>query len=630
MASNGGPFAMEGIGKAAEGAGTNEPSASANSGRRLADGEAAAVFADLAVAAFRWDAASDRMTWSGNAAAVLDLAEDDLPETGRGFLRLLTADGAAARSAAVPPVGMPVGEVGRPAHYRVVYDLRGGGHVRRAGRIEEIGRWVADATGRALRSEGCLIARPDETAGDAPAAPVDPATGLLLRDALLSRLETTLRDLGRDRSGAAAFLVIAIDDLARINASFGYEVGDRIIATAARRIGRRMRQGDVLGHMSGHKFGAILMNCGESAVGHAAERFRDAVASEVIAGPEAEIEAVISIGAVIVPRHAGTAEAAAIRAEEALADAREAGDRRWAVYRPSPERNRERQRNLQAAEDIGRGLAEDRFLLAYQPVVDARSRAIVSYEALARLVRADGTVLSAGPLVATAERLGLVRRIDLKVLSLALADLTANPGLRLAVNASVETVTDPAWLGRLVDAVSAARSIAPRLTIEITETAAMRNVGEIIRLAEILRDLGCRIAIDDFGSGHTSFKALRAMEVDVVKIDGSFVRDITTNPDSAMFVRTLAALAAHFNIRTVAEWVQDEAAAEMLTAVGIDHLQGRHVGEPRLRLPPGRSAAGMVAEVGPDDYPAFRAVLEGPLAVEAEPAAPSAPVIPPS
>ncbi len=583
----------------------------------LAGGEVADVLSGLAIVTYRWDAETDRIRWSSNAAAVLDVPADDLPPTGRSLRRWIGADAAAARAGVLPPIGSP-GLGDRPPQFAVTYEI--GGAERGMRRIEEFGRWVAGPESSGPSAEGCLLVRPLPTDTPDLGVGTNPATGLLLRDCLLARLNADIRDLAADRQGASAFLVIAIDGLSRINASFGFEVGDRIIATVARRIARRMRQGDLIGHMSGHKFGAILRNCTESAVAHAAERFREAVAGEIIVTPEAQVEADISIGAVILPRHAGDAEMAAMRAEEALVAARAAGDPGYVVYQPSPERDLERRRNLQAAEDIVRGLAENRFVLAYQPVVSVASGEIVSYEALARLVRADGTVLSAGPLIETAERIGLVRRIDLRILKLALDDLAVNPGLRLSVNASVETLTDATWLGALVDAIGAQRAIAARLTVEITETAAMGNTAEMVRIAETLRDIGCRTAIDDFGSGHTSFKALKAMEVDWVKIDGSFVRDIADNPDSAMFVRTLAQLAGHFGIRTVAEWVQDGTAAAMLAEIGIDALQGRHCGEPKLRLTPSTeailNAAPLKPVVSPDGYRSFSDILDGPLAVE--------------
>lgn len=236
------------------------------------------------------------------------------------------------------------------------------------------------------------------------------------------------------------------------------------------------------------------------------------------------------------------------------------------------------------ADQIAWGLENDRFVLAYQPVVEAKTRRIRCYEALSRLVLADGLVISAGSLIETAERLGLVQRIDMRTLTLALHDLAENPDLCLAVNASVETLTSPAWFERLVEAVRADRSIAARLTVEITETAAMSDLSQMLRISQSLRDIGCRIAIDDFGVGQTSFKALRGLEVDWLKIDGSYITDITTNPDSLAFTRSLAGLAEHFGIRTVAEWVGDEATAELLAGLGVDALQGEVAGAPLLRV----------------------------------------------
>lgn len=581
------------------------------------------VLPRLGLGPFAWSARGDVVAWSPGARALLRLTPDaPLPPSLRAYKRLMTPEAVEARDSLFAPAALTDGSRHEGVPYSIICEFRGTDDDSATFRLREAGRWWPDTDGYPARIEACLFLAEDAEAGPTLSGnEVNATTGLLRRDALFLRLRELLERLLQDRQGSAAFLVIAINDLADINSSFGYEVGDHIIATVAQRIARRMRHADVIGHMSGHKFGVILHNCTESSLEIAAERFRSAVDDELVVTPAAEIQVSISIGAVIVPRNARDAEAAAMRAEEALGDARLTVDNKLAIFHHSPERDQVRRRNLEMAEEIVQGLAEDRFLLAYQPVVDSTSRQVVSYEALTRLVTRDGRIISADPLVVTAERLGLVRRIDQQALRLVLADLKANRQLKLGVNVSPETVTDPAWIGHLVDHVSVDRDIARRLTVEITETAAFRNPEEVCRMSETLRDIGCRVAIDDFGAGYTSMKALRELEIDVIKIDGTFIRDITINPDSVVFVRVLVEIARHLGVRTVAEWVQDETSARRLADIGVNMLQGRHVGEPKLRLMPlsepilARYPV-LRSEQETDGYSVAAGQLAGPLSVE--------------
>lgn len=573
--------------------------------------EANRILGDFGLAAFAWNAASDAFAWSSAAAALLQISEAALPKTGRSYLNLLDPDTAPARAAAVPAFGSTDATT-----YTIRYRLRTDHPNERW--IEETGRWLHDGTGTFSGTEGFL--RTVDLAGSADRP--QPGASPIRREGLLTELDACIEALKRDRQGSVAFLVIAVDGLSRINANFGYEIGDRIIETVAERISRRMRHGDVLGRLSGHKFGAILRNCSELMIQVAADRFRRAVTDELIATEEAQIEARVSIGAVVAPRNAVDADSAAVRAEEALAEARAPKAEGFAIYHPSPTRDRARRDNLAVAEEIRRGLAEDRFVLAYQPIVSARTGAVLAYEALSRLIGTDHRVMSAASVIATAERLGLVRRIDRRTLTLALADLSENPGLRLSVNASVDSATDPQWLGAIMDAVSADRSVASRLTVEITETSAMLDVDTMRRVSETLRDVGCKVAIDDFGAGYTSFQALRDLELDRIKIDGTYIADVVENPDSVAFVKALTALAGHFGITTVAEWVQDEAAALVLRDLGLDALQGHWPGEPKLRVT--RETAAVLAEVrlsGETNAGSYRdaaGILEGPISCAEE------------
>ena len=223
-------------------------------------------------------------------------------------------------------------------------------------------------------------------------------------------------------------------------------------------------------------------------------------------------------------------------------------------------------------------LNERRIFLAYETVVSAVDRRAAFYECLMRIRRADGSLIAAGDIIPIAERLGLVRLLDFRVLELVVDEMIAAPALHTSFNVSPASTTDPDWWSSLASLLRQHSGVAERLMVEITESAAIHDVEETRGFVGRVKDLGCSIAIDDFGAGYTSFRNLRRLGVDVVKIDGAFVRDIVSSPDDRAFVRTLIDLAVRLNLKTVAEWVQDEAAAKILQTWGCDYLQGSLIG----------------------------------------------------
>ena len=198
------------------------------------------------------------------------------------------------------------------------------------------------------------------------------------------------------------------------------------------------------------------------------------------------------------------------------------------------------------------------------------------------MVKPDGSILAAGHFVPAAEQMGIVHLVDRFALETAVDQLRANPGITLAVNVSGTAASDPVWLQSFVDYVQAAQEVAGRLIVELTETAALHHFEENARFVSQLRGLGVRVAIDDFGAGYTSFRNLQMLHVDAVKIDGSYVKDLSRSPENQVFVRTLVGLARNFDIRTVAEWVGSDADAALLQEFGVDYFQGFYFGAPTL------------------------------------------------
>jgi EAL domain-containing protein (putative c-di-GMP-specific phosphodiesterase class I) len=188
-------------------------------------------------------------------------------------------------------------------------------------------------------------------------------------------------------------------------------------------------------------------------------------------------------------------------------------------------------------------------------------------------------------MIATAESMGLMRRIDRAVLDLAVGELVRHPKISLAVNVSAVNAGRGSWLDRATELLAGHPGVASRLLVEITETLALVDPTETARFVEMLHKLGAKIAIDDFGAGNTSFRALRRLGVDVVKIDGSFVTGIATNPDNQLFVRALVGIARGFGLTTVAEFVETEEEARILREEGVGQLQGYLFGRPEMKRP---------------------------------------------
>jgi diguanylate cyclase (GGDEF)-like protein len=407
----------------------------------------------------------------------------------------------------------------------------------------------------------------------------DELTGHLNRNALREELAQAI-ERAKEESRNCAFLVASIDRLAMINDGFGFDAGEEVIMGVGERLSRTLRGSDIIGRIAGNKFGVILKNCRETEISVVAGRLRAAVRAQGIETRSGAVSATCSVGAVWLPQAASTSQEAMLRAEQALDKARANGRDGFAAYEVSASRETARLRLMQISDEVMGALKEKRLKLAYQPIIAAKSREISHYESLVRLVKVDGTVVAAGQFVPAAEQMGIVHLVDRFALEAAVANLKAHPNLTLAVNVSGTAASDPAWLQSFVDYVREEKPVAPRLIVELTETAALHHFEENASFVSQLRELGVRVAIDDFGAGYTSFRNLQMLHVDTVKIDGSYVKDLSQSPENQVFVRTLVGLARNFNIKTVAEWVGSEDDAALLQNFGVDYFQGFHFGEP--------------------------------------------------
>ena len=530
-------------------------------------------------ALYSWDIASDRLEWTANAAALFGIESPAEIGTGRDFARFLDPSGPAGRYESVFESGSRDGGEGVPylTEYRF---LSPGADTRQAMWVEDCGRWYAGPDGQPLRAHGIvrlLRGGGSERAELRFRSDHDTLTGGFNRSRLTEELSAAI-DRAQKRNSSAALVIAAVNSLGAVNDAFGFTTGDEAVAGVAERLSDRMRAGDALGRLAGNKIGVVLNDCSEADLRVAAERFSLAVSEEPIETSSGPVAVTVSMGGVLMPRHAATASDALARAQEALSSARRRRTSNLALYDPSPAREAQRQRNVAIAKEVVEALNAGRVALAFQPIVSAKSAEPVLHEGLCRLSTEAGEPIHPGDFIETVERLGVIRLIDNCALDLAVNALLDSPELSLSINVSTASAMDGTWFARLAAHVRNNRHLPDRLTIEITETMAIADMARAIDFVQSLRDLGCRVAIDDFGAGHTSFRNLRALEADLVKIDGSFVENIGNNPDDVAFVSALVGLARHMGLQTVAEKVTTESDAEMLRGIGIDYLQGHFFG----------------------------------------------------
>jgi len=540
--------------------------------------DAAQILASVGEAAYDWHIDSDALQWSANVKEVLLIRDVEGVSSGRGYAQLLEADNSQARYDAV--MQSDKRDDGHGVPYQIQYAIRPLPGSDTKLWVEDTGRWFAGRDGRPARAHGVLRVineRYEHERRLSYLARNDGLTGEFNRHYLTEVLEDTIEDAIRFRS-SCGFLLVGIDDLARINESYGFDIADQVIAEAGKRLRSRMRGKDTLGRFSGSKFGLVLRDCTPDDLATAAERMLTAMRADLVPTAAGPIAVTVSIGGVTAPRHAKSVAEVLARAQEALDTAVGRHRGSFLAYRPSIEREALRRENVRATDEIVAALNERRIFLAYETVAGASDRQPAFYECLMRIRRTDGTLLGAGEIVPVAERLGLVRLLDHRVLELAVDELVAAPTLRASLNVSPPSTTDPDWWAGLVSLLRRHSGVSERLTVEITESAAIQDIDETRGFVARVKDLGCRIAIDDFGAGYTSFRNLRKLGVDIVKIDGAFVADIMRSEDDRAFVRTLIDLAKRLKLSTVAEWVQNEQAARTLQAWGCDYLQGELVG----------------------------------------------------
>ncbi|WOI52729.1 bifunctional diguanylate cyclase/phosphodiesterase [Parvularcula sp. LCG005] len=448
--------------------------------------------------------------------------------------------------------------------------------------VEERGMWMA--YGDTKRLVGVIRLIDDQKQREARLsylACYDELTGQLNRARCKELIGETL-DAVRQGTRQGALLLVGIDNVGGINSDFGFDIADQVIVEVADRIAASLGQKGVFGRVAGTKFSIILNEGTAEAIVTQARTVMNAMREQVVMTRAGGIGVSVCVGATLLDSQASSSIAMA-ETEAAFDQARRKGPSSFEMFSETTETVSRRRQNTEMSDVILTALNERRVYLAYQPIVPDVHAPCTKYECLIRMRGEDGQEIPAPAFIPTAERLGLVHLLDRRVLELATQALLIEPTIALNVNLSWETVKDPVWAEGYLSHLRANRRVCDRLTIELTETQAVDAIDASIEFVSAIKDFGCDFAIDDFGAGYTSFRNLKALDIDILKIDGSFVSGISSSRENQIIVRTLLDLARNFGMKTVAEWVDNESDATLLKALGVDYLQGFYLGKPEQR-----------------------------------------------
>ena len=411
----------------------------------------------------------------------------------------------------------------------------------------------------------------------------DSLTGLLDRRRFRGELDQHVSFTAR-YGGQGAVIVLDIDGLKRVNDTLGHHAGDNLIRQMASIMRDRVRATDIVARLSGDEFAVLMPQTDVAGALQLGEDLRSQVAEDTGLAPDAGT-ATISVGIAMFDgeRDVGS-ETVLVAADQAMYRAKEEGRDRVVLFQDPAQPRRDERRRQTTAARIRDALTHDRLSLHTQPIRSLASGGIERYELLLRMTGENGDLLPAASFIEAAERSGMVQELDRWVVARALELIAGREKegrpVSLHVNISGASLADVSVIEFIERRLDEGAADPARCTFEITETARVHDYEAAGGFADRLGEFGCQVAIDDYGAGFGPFHYLKQIPFDLIKIDGSFVRDMPNSDADQLTVQAIVQIARGLGKTTIAEFVQDDATADMLREYGVDMAQGFHLGRP--------------------------------------------------
>jgi diguanylate cyclase (GGDEF)-like protein len=578
----------------------------------------ARTLSDNGMVAYVWDVEKDRFEWQGDMHALLGLDPEDYPDNGTEFKSLMNPQDILTRMSALHAALTP-SLTGDTKDFSISYRLR-----RKNGLqvdVVETANIEIDPSSGSKKLRGAIRVASSEQLSQSSGKPafaekLGNGFAFASYDTSMTHygrlmIHQKIRAWGEESAGqedSVGYLLVAgIDRLSMFNEAFGAQFTDEIIERTGKRLRQMIGADGIVTRIGGDVFAMFLSSAPHAEMAALARHMLHAVQNEPLITSQGPIGVGLSIGGVLVRPQCKDPSDMIAKAEMALQTAKSRGRGRFVSYNEAAGDGRSARLQMRSVDDFMAAMKDDRVRLAFQPVVDAQTHEVEFHECLLRYVDSAGKIQAAGSFIPAIEKLGLSRLVDRHALRLSLKELEMFPELSLSVNVSNLSLTDPDWLRGVVVALRDRTDVAKRMIVEITESAVIHDMEKTLRVIRTLRDLGCGVAIDDFGSGYTGFSQLKEMAVDIVKIDKSFVRNMAEK-ENHLFVKTLQMLADGLGIRTVGEGAETMTEAKLLASDGINLIQGYAFGYPsidRVWLPKGHEMRRVV--VSPKDLTGLQA-----------------------
>ncbi len=405
----------------------------------------------------------------------------------------------------------------------------------------------------------------------------DSLTKLCSREHFTGAVEAAVTNAADGPHGA--LLYIDLDNFKIVNDSLGHPAGDRLLVQVAYALRNAARGQDTVARFGGDEFLILQENISVAEARLTAERIRGRVGDFVFCDSGKSFHVGASIGVAEITGQT-PAEHVLAAADAACYSAKRRGRNRVEIYQANDCKLAQLRNDSHWFTQLRQALRTNAFELWFQPVVEIETGFVSFHEALLRLRTAEGEIIEPAVFLPAAERFHLAAEIDRRVVKLALRRLAADPKLGLAINLSGQSLDD-AGLPDFIQKSFATAGIEPgRATFEITETAVISHLESACAMMHQLREAGFRFALDDFGAGFSSFSYLKNLSVDFLKIDGSFIRDLVTEPINMAFVKVMNDIARHLRVRSVAEHVETPDTVKALRGIGVQFAQGYYYHAP--------------------------------------------------
>ncbi len=413
----------------------------------------------------------------------------------------------------------------------------------------------------------------------------DPLTRLVNRMEFKNRLTNSQRNCSETTQHALCYL--DLDQFKIINDTCGHKAGDELLQSVSRMIKANIRHRDILGRMGGDEFALLLENCSLDKALEICEGIVASIRQFTFKWNQRQYHIGVSIGIVAVTRDTDNIETLLTQADLACYAAKDMGRNRVHVHKTKGQKVRRLQQELNWVADIRNTIEHNRFELHAQPIIPCQGRdEIAMYEVLLRLRNDQNQIISPGNYIPAAERFNLMREVDSWVAAEAIMFLhykyqsDSHCNLRLFVNLSANSIVDQDFLEHMHRLLTQYPVPDKSLCLEITETSAIQNIELAQEFIHDLRTYGCLFALDDFGSGMSSFTYLKNLAVDFIKIDGGMVKNINNSTIDRAMVAAINEIGKVMQIETIAEFVENPEVHRLVKQLGVNYAQGFHICKP--------------------------------------------------